>query len=72
MFVFLNIGKDIDFVDGALLQFLVLFEPAHLDHLDRVLLVVVFVDGAEDLTVGALPDYLVEGVVLNYADHPNF
>ena len=69
MFVFFDIGEDVDLVDGALLQFFVLLEPAHLDHLDRVLLAVVFVYRPVDLPVGALPDYLVEGVVLDYAHH---
>lgn len=59
MLIFFNVGEYVDFVDGALLQLLVLLEPPHLDHLDRVLLVVVFVYRTEHLPVRTLPDYLV-------------
>jgi hypothetical protein len=69
MLVFFDIGEDVDLIDGALLELLVLLESADLYNFDRVLFVVVFVDGAEDLAVGALSDYLVEGVVLDDSDH---
>ena len=69
MLVLLDIGQNVDFVDRALLELLVLLEPPHLDHLHRVLLAVVLVYGAVDLPVRPLPDYFVERVVLNYADH---
>jgi hypothetical protein len=69
VFVLFDIGEDVDLVDRALLQFFVLLEPPHLDHLHRVLLAVVFVYRPVDLPVGALADYLVERVVLDYAHH---
>ena len=69
MLIFLDVGEDVDLIDGALLQFLVFLKAAHLDHLHRVLLVIVFVGRAEDLPVRALTDYLVEGVVLYYPHH---
>ena len=53
--VLFNIRQDVDLVDRALFQFLVLFEPPDLDHLDCVLLVVEFVDCSVDLSVGPLP-----------------
>lgn len=68
--VLLDVRQNVDLVDRALLQLLVLFEPTHLDHLDRVLLVVQLVDSPVHLSVGALPDYLVKGVVLDYPHHP--
>ena len=67
--VLLDVGQYIDLVDRALLQLLVLFEAAHLDNLDRVLLAVQLVDGPIHLPVGALPDYLVKSVVFDYPHH---
>jgi hypothetical protein len=72
MLIFLYIGEDIDFVDGALLQFFILLEPAHLDDFDSVLFVIVLVYGPIDLTVGSLPYNFVECVVLNNANHGLF
>jgi len=69
VFVFFDIGENINFVDCAFLEFLVLLETPHLDDFDCVLLVVVLVYGPVDLTVCSLSDYFVEGVVLNNADH---
>lgn len=69
MLMLLNIGEDVDLIDRALLQLLILFEATHLDHLHCVLLVVVFVDGPEDLAVCALPDDLVKRVVFDYPYH---
>lgn len=69
MLILLDVGEDVDLIDRALLQFLVFFEATHLDHLHRVLLVIVFVGRTEHLAVGALADYLVEGVVLYYPHH---
>ena len=67
--ILLDVGEDVYLIDGALLQFFVLFESAHLDDFDRVLLAVQLVDGPVDLTVGPLAYYLVERVVLNNPDH---
>lgn len=69
MLVLLDVGEDIDFVDGALLQFFVLFEPADLDDLDGVLLVIKLVDGPIDLAVGTLANDLVQSVVFDYPHH---
>ncbi len=70
MLVLLDIGEDVDLIDRALLQLLVLLETPHLDHLHRVLLTVVLVYRTVHLTVGSLTNYLVKGVVLNYPHHP--
>ena len=69
--VLLDVGEDVDLVDGALLQLLVLLEAPHLDHLHRVLLVVVLVYRPEHLPVRPLPDYLVQRVVFDYPHHNN-
>jgi hypothetical protein len=69
MFVLLDVGEDIDFVDSALLQFFVLFEPANLDDLDGVLLVIKLVDGPIDLAVGTLANDFVQSVVFDYPHH---
>ena len=71
MLIFLDIGEDIDLVDRALLQFFVFLEAAHLDHLHRVLLVVVLVYRPVHLTVRTLPDYLVKRVILDNPNHLN-
>lgn len=67
--VLLDVGEDVDFIDGALLQLFVLLEAPHLDHLHRVLLVVVLVDRPEHLPVRTLPDYLIQRVVFDYPHH---
>ena len=67
--IFLYVREDVDLVNGTLLQLFVFLEPPHLDDFDGVLLVVEFVDGPEDLSVGPLSDDLVKGVVLNYPHH---
>lgn len=69
MLVLLDVGEDIDLIDGALLQFFILLETTHFNHLDRVLLAIVLIDGPVDFPVCALPDYLVESVILYYAHH---
>jgi hypothetical protein len=55
----LDIGEDIDFVDGALLEFFILFELGYGDDLDGVLLLIVVVDGTINLTVDSGTDRLV-------------
>ena len=69
MLIFFDVGEDIDLVDGAFLQFFILLETTNLDDLNCVLLVIVLVDGSIDLPVCALPDYLVQSVILYYAHH---
>lgn len=65
----LNAAQDVDLVDRALLQFLILPELGDGDHLDGVLLLVGVVDGPVDLPVHARPYDLVQGVVLDVFDH---
>jgi len=72
MLVFLNVGQNINLVDRAFLQLLILFEPPHLNDLNRVLLIVQFVDRPVDLAVSPLSDYLVQCVVLNNPHHRCF
>jgi len=67
--ILLDISQNVDLVDRAFLQFFVLFKPSHLDDLDGVFLVVIFIDGSENLTVSALSDYFVKSVVLNDTHH---
>lgn len=67
--IFLDICQDVDFVDGALLQFFIFLESSHFDDLHGVLFVVELVDGSVDLTVGALSDNFVESVILDYSYH---
>jgi hypothetical protein len=52
----LDIGQDVNLVDRALLQLLILLELVDGDHLDGVLLLVVVVDCSVDLTVHARTD----------------
>jgi hypothetical protein len=67
--VLLNICEDVDFVDCALLQFFVLLEATHFDHLYSILFIVVFVYGSIDFTVSTLSYDFVKGVVLDYSYH---
>lgn len=69
MLVLLDIGEDIDFVDGALLKLFVFLEPPHFDDFDCIFLVVVFVYGPIYLSVGSLSNYLIESVVLDDPNH---
>ena len=69
--VLLNVCQDVYLVHSTFLQFFVLLKSAHLNYFHRVLLVVILVDGAVDLSVGSLSDDLVESVVLNYSYHLN-
>lgn len=59
VFVLLDIGEDVDLVDCALFQFLVLFEPAHLNYLYRILFVIVLIYCSIHLSIGAFSDYFV-------------
>ena len=52
----LDVGEDVDLVDRALLELLVLLEFVYWDHLDRVFLLVVVVYRAVDLTVDTRTD----------------
>ena len=67
--MFLDVCKDIDFIDCAFFQFLIFFEPAYFNHFDRIFLIIIFVDGTVYFTVGTLPDNLIESVVFDYAHH---
>lgn len=69
VFVFFNIGEDIDFVNRALLQLLVFLEAPYLDHFHRVFLVIVFVDSPIDLPVSPLTDNFVERIVFDDSYH---
>lgn len=71
VFVLFDVGEDVDLVDGALLQLLVLLEATDLDHLHRVLLVVILVYRPVHLPVRPLPDYLVKRVILDNPNHLN-
>lgn len=62
-------GEDVDFVDGALLEFGVLFELLHWDDFDGEFFFGFYVDGFVDFAVDALANGLVEGVVVDYARH---
>ena len=61
----LDVGEDVDLVDRALLELLVLLEFVYRDHLDRVFLLVVVVYRTIDLPVDARADRLVQHVVLD-------
>lgn len=65
----LDVGEDVDLVDRALLELLVLLEFVYRDHLDRVFLLVVVVYRAVDLPVDARADRLVQHVVFDVFDH---
>lgn len=67
--VLFDVRQDVDLVDRALLQLLVLFEPSNLDYLHCVLLVVQLVYCSKHLTVCAFSDYLIQSVVLDYSNH---
>ncbi len=69
MVVFLDIGKDVNLIDSALLQLFVLFKPSHFNDLHCVLFGIVFVSGPVYLTVGALPNDLIKSVVFNNTYH---
>ena len=51
MLVGLDIGENVDLVDSALLELLVLPELRDRNHLDGVLLLVLVVQGAIDFTI---------------------
>lgn len=65
----LDVGEDVDLVDRALLELLVLLEFVYRDHLDRVFLLVVVVYRTVDLPVDARTDRLVQHVVFDVFDH---
>lgn len=65
----LDVGEDVDLVDRALLELLVLLEFVYRDHLDRVFLLVVVVYRTIDLPVDARADRLVQHVVFDVFDH---
>ena len=65
----LDVGEDVDLVDRALLELLVLLEFVYRDHLDRVFLLVVVVYRTVDLPVDARADRLVQHVVFDVFDH---
>ena len=71
MLVLLDVRQDVYLVHSTFLQLFVLLKSAHLNYFHRVLLVVVLVDGAVDLSVGSLSDDLVESVIFNYSYHLN-
>ena len=67
--VLFYVGEDVDFINCAFLKLLVFLEAPHLDHLNRILLVVILVNRPIHLTICSLPDYLVQRVVLDYPHH---
>lgn len=67
--VILDVGKNVDLINRALLQLFVLLEFVYGDHLDRVLFLVVVVYRAVDLAVDPRTDGFVENVVLDILDH---
>ena len=69
MLMLFDICKDINFVNSALLKFLILFKTTHLNHLYRIFLVIIFIDSTIDLTVSPLADDLIQRVVLDYSYH---
>ena len=69
MLVLFYVGEDINFIDSAFLKLLVFLEAPHLDHLNRILLIVILVNRPIHLTICSLPDYLVQRVVLDYPHH---
>lgn len=62
--------QDLYFVEGALLQFRVIFKFFNGDHFGSYLFARAGVDAAEDFAILALADLFVKGVVLDYFDHP--
>ena len=70
MLILLDIRQNVYLVDRTFLQFLVLLESTHLNHLHCVLLVVQLVYSSVDLAISTLADYFVESVVFYYTHHP--
>lgn len=66
----LDLRKDVDFVDGAFLQLGVLLELLHRNDLDCELLLGYQVRCLIDLAIHALPDDFLQRVVFNDLSHP--
>lgn len=64
-----DVAEDVDFVDRALLQLLVLPEARNGNHLDRVLLLVGVIDGSVDLAIDPRSDDLIERIVFDVLYH---
>lgn len=69
MLVFLDIGEDVNFIDRAFFQFFILFESPDFDDFDRILFIIVFVDGPVNLSIGSLAYNFVEGIVFDDPYH---
>ncbi len=69
MLVFFYVRQDVDFVNGALFQLLILFKASHFNNFDCILLVVQFVDSSEDLAVCPFTNDLKKSVVLDNSNH---
>lgn len=65
----LNIREDVNLVDRAFLQLLILLELVDRDDLDGVLLLIVVVDCPVDLAVDARADRFIQDVVLDVLYH---
>lgn len=68
----LDAGEGVDLVDGAFLQLRVVLEALHRHHLHCVLLLVLYVHRLVHLTVDALADGFVQGVVVDYSGHSKY
>lgn len=69
MLVLVNVSENVNLMDCALLEFLIILELFHLDHLNSVFLGVKLINSPINFPVGALPDNFIKRVVLNDSDH---
>ena len=69
MLVFLDVGEYVDLVDGTFLQLFIFLKPPNLNNLDSILLIIQFINGPINLTIGPLPYNLIKRIVLNNSHH---
>ena len=64
------LGKNLNFVQGAFLQFRIFFESFYIDHFNSHFLCISTVDSPVNLPVLSFTNLLIECVVLDYFYHP--
>ena len=69
VFVLFYVGENVDFIDCAFFELLVLFESSDFDDFDGVLFIIVFVDRPVDLSISSFTDNFVQCVVFDDSNH---
>lgn len=71
VFMFFDVGENIDFIDRTLLKLFILFETSDFNNFDSILLGIKFISSSVHFAVCALANYLVKSVVFDNSDHFN-